>query len=154
MKISEILESSFSNNYLEISTILKNMERGIIDSIDRVHNLDSDTHIDVVKSIVVDIDDVINDINTLMTQLRIPLDNKNPNDNQLISLMTKIRNNITSNREKLRDIGLNEAEIPPQGSTFSPLTKTAREQPRVDPAIAAGKRKAERRMRQFMGHRD
>jgi hypothetical protein len=50
--------------------------------------------------------------------------------------------------------GLNEGDEPYPGATFSPLSMTNREQPRIDPIVAARKRREERELRRWMGHRD
>ena len=50
--------------------------------------------------------------------------------------------------------GLNEGDEPYPGATFSPLSMTNREQPRIDPIVAARKRRKERELRRWMGHRD
>jgi hypothetical protein len=49
---------------------------------------------------------------------------------------------------------LNEGDEPYPGATFSPLSMTNREQPRIDPIVAARKRREERELRRWMGHRD
>jgi hypothetical protein len=65
-------------------------------------------------------------------------------------------------KEKLKQLrsefadraGIAEADQPPQGSLYSPLSAATRDKPAPDPR-AARKRKLEaRRIRRFMGHRD
>ena len=49
---------------------------------------------------------------------------------------------------------LQEADQPPQGSLYSPLSATTRDRPAPDPKAALKRKREARRMRRFMGHRD
>ena len=55
-------------------------------------------------------------------------------------------------RAASKNDGINEADQPANGSTFSPLSMTTREEPRPDPRAVAKKRKDRRRLAKFMGH--
>lgn len=49
---------------------------------------------------------------------------------------------------------INEGDEPYPGATFSPLSMTNREQPSIDPIVAAKKRREDRGLRRWMGHLD
>lgn len=49
---------------------------------------------------------------------------------------------------------INEADQPPQGSLYSPLSAATRDRPAPDPRAAMKRKQEAKRMRRFMGHRD
>jgi hypothetical protein len=65
-------------------------------------------------------------------------------------------------REKLKQLrsefagraGIAEADQPPQGSLYSPLSAATRDKPAPDPRAALKRKREEARMRKFMGRRD
>lgn len=65
-------------------------------------------------------------------------------------------------REKLKQLrsefagraGIAEADQPPQGSLYSPLSAATRDKPAPDPKAVLKRKREAARMRKFMGHRD
>ena len=62
-------------------------------------------------------------------------------------------NSVVSKR-KLIKANVSEADQPPQGSLYSPLSAATRDKPQPDPKAAMRQRREAERMRRFMGHRD
>jgi len=50
--------------------------------------------------------------------------------------------------------GINEADQPPQGSLYSPLSAATRDRPAPDPRAVMKRKQEAAKMRKFMGHRD
>lgn len=65
----------------------------------------------------------------------------------------EIREKLKKLRDEFADkAGIAEADQPPQGSLWSPLSATTRDQEPPDPRKAARKRREAKRMQKFMGH--
>jgi hypothetical protein len=62
-------------------------------------------------------------------------------------------NSVVSKR-KLIKANVSEADQPPQGSLYSPLSATTRDKPAPDPKAVLKRKREEARMRKFMGHID
>jgi hypothetical protein len=154
MKIVEIIESrQESYRSLDMAmTRIRVLSDLILDDIQMIQENPEIALYPEFNEILSEIDSDIEKLRYGINLVKVGLGNDVRSNKNKQFMMDKL--NSVLDKRKLIKNNISEADQPPQGSLYSPLSAATRDRPAPDPRAAMRRKQEAKRMRRFMGHRD